>query len=139
MAPRAPTTGRPSFARSFRAVPGELWRIRAAVRDWLDRNAIDRDVQADLVLAVSEASANAIEHAYEGHQPGTVEVEIEIERPHELVVHVRDAGHWRPVREARFERGRGMRIIRAVVEDLEQKTGPAGTVVTFRKPLHRTS
>ena len=136
MVSRAVTTGKPSFARSFRAVPEELWRIRAAVRDWLDRNAIEGDVQTDLVLAVSEASANAVEHAYDGRQPGTVEVEIEIERAGRLVVHIRDAGLWRPIREARFERGRGMQIIRAVVEDLEQKTGPAGTVVTFRKPLH---
>ena len=135
MPPRTLTTGKPSFARTFKAVPEELWRIRAAVRDWLDRNAIRGDAQTDLVLAVSEASANAVEHAYEGRRPGTVEVEIEIQRPDELVVHVRDAGLWRPIREARFERGRGMQIMRAVVEDLEQKTGPAGTVVTFRKPL----
>ena len=137
MVPHTPATGRPAFARSFKAVPDELWRIRAAVRDWLDRNAIAGDVKTDLVLAVSEASANAVEHAYDGRQPGTVEVEIErVDSADELVVHVRDTGCWRTLREASSERGRGMQIMRALVEDLKQETGAAGTVVSFRKPLH---
>ena len=133
---RAVTAHTPPFARSFEAVPEELWRIRAAVRHWLDRNAIRGDVQTDLVLAVSEASANAVEHAYDGRPPGTVEVEIERVADDELVVHIRDTGCWRTLREASRGRGRGTQIMRTLVEDLAQETGPAGTVVSFRKPLH---
>ena len=137
MSPRAPITRATGFERSFEAVPEELWRIRAAVREWLNRNAIKGEVQTDLVLAVSEACANAVEHAYDGRQPGEVEVEIErVASADELVVHIRDAGRWRPLREATWERGRGMQIMRALVDDLKQETGPTGTVVSFRKPLH---
>ena len=137
MPPRAPITRTFGFEQRFEAVPEQLWRIRAAVREWLNRNAIPREVQTDLVLALSEACANAVEHAYDGRQPGDIEVEIErVVSADELVVRIRDSGRWRPLREATWERGRGMQIMRALVEDLEQQTGPTGTVVSFRKPLH---
>src|SRR5690606_33285117 len=46
------------------AVPTALGRIRYALRRWLASNAIGDDDSVNILLAVGEASANAVEHAY---------------------------------------------------------------------------
>ena len=50
--------------RSWRAHPGQLAPLRAEVRRWLAPFALTGDTEDDLVLAVSEAASNSVDHAY---------------------------------------------------------------------------
>ena len=47
-----------------RADPHALSDLRRSVRRWLHRNGVDEQTIGELTIAVSEACANAIEHAY---------------------------------------------------------------------------
>jgi two-component sensor histidine kinase len=53
----------------------------------------------------------------------------------EVVLTVRDHGRWRPAR-ASHERGRGLRIIRALADDLDVRHDD-GTVVELRRAVRR--
>jgi hypothetical protein len=50
--------------RAWSARAGALTQIRREVRRWLAPLEVMPDAEADLVLAVNEAAANAIDHAY---------------------------------------------------------------------------
>jgi anti-sigma regulatory factor (Ser/Thr protein kinase) len=90
--------------------------------------AIREDLIADIVLAVNEACANSIEHAYRGHEPGKVRVEAENDgaRVHMRIV---DTGSWKPAPADPGSRGRGLLLIRAVSDWLELDCTPSGTTV----------
>jgi serine phosphatase RsbU (regulator of sigma subunit)/anti-sigma regulatory factor (Ser/Thr protein kinase)/CHASE1-domain containing sensor protein len=117
------------------ASPDRLRPIRAALRMWLARAGAPTDVVADIVLASGEALANSIEHAYEG-QPrgGTISLEARLESPRDVVVRVTDEGAWREPRPT-LDRGRGLTVMRAVMDDVELAPGRNGTVVTMRRRL----
>ena len=61
--------------RIWPAHPRHLAPIRAEVRRWLVPLALAGDAEDDLVLAVSEAASNCIEHAY---RPATDQDTIEV-------------------------------------------------------------
>ena len=77
----------PEFAhRSWHAHPGQLAPLRAEVRRWLAPFALTEDTEDDLVLAVSEAASNSIEHAY---TPPTADDTVELTfwtEPHAICV-----------------------------------------------------
>jgi anti-sigma regulatory factor (Ser/Thr protein kinase) len=85
------------------------------------------------VLAVDEACANAVEHAYDGGD-GEVVVELARNPDHEVVVRVHDDGRWR-YGTANPMRGRGLGIIRAVVDECEIQTDDTGTTVLLKQRL----
>ena len=60
-------------------MPSSLQPIRTAIRRWLACIPADRDPTADLVAAVGEACANAVEHAY-GPTGGSLSVRLELNR-----------------------------------------------------------
>ena len=74
-----------SVARSVIEVPGclkQLGVVRSFVRQfYLEsvRNPIDWDFIYQVELAVNEAAANVIQHAYAGQQAGTIRVELSIQ------------------------------------------------------------
>src|SRR5436305_9295208 len=72
---------------------------RKQVRRWLARLSWPAGQLDDIVLAVSEAVSNAIEHAYLDQPPGVVEVRGGIETTpggqRRVTVIVRDHGRWR--------------------------------------------
>jgi anti-sigma regulatory factor (Ser/Thr protein kinase) len=106
-------------------------RFRAETKDWLDGAGVSaRDID-DLVLAVSEACSNAVEHA--GVADGEVLLAAEF-RDDELVITVQDSGRWQPP-HLRFERGRGFRILRALMDDVQVSRRGAGTEVRMRRRL----
>ncbi len=115
----------------FAAVPDQLGRVRGAVRSWLAKCAIDESRIADLLLAVDEACTNAVEHGHRGDGgPVSVTGRVEGDRLHIVVT---DHGRWKPQdAEPDQRRGRGMAIIRAIVPDVEIRTGDTGTVVEMR-------
>ena len=67
-------TLRPSFHRIIERDPGALAPARAALRTWLDVHQVPEGIVEELILASSEALANAVEHAHP-----TPEVSIEFD------------------------------------------------------------
>lgn len=91
---------------------------------------------ADLKLAVTEAVANAVRHAYPEGAPGRVTVEL-FSSPGRLEIAVSDTGLGltepdRPVLEGSGESGMGLSIIRAVADEVELTSGPDGTGTRIR-------
>lgn len=114
------------------ARPDRLAPLRTAVRDWARANALPADLVEDLLLALGEAVANAVEHAYAA--PGAGEVECTLSRGVDgaVEVAVRDTGTWRPEPAENGHRGRGLAMIRALAADVVLDHGPGGTRVGFR-------
>jgi serine/threonine-protein kinase RsbW len=100
------------------------------------------DVLADLKLAVTEACANAVRHAYAEDEEGAVRLRLTLDGT-ALTIEVADDG--RGIETGSIaprdpsslpEAGMGLSIIRAVVDELEIESPPAGgTVVRLTKLL----
>jgi serine/threonine-protein kinase RsbW len=121
------------FVRTFPAMSVEVATMRHELAAWLEGVELDPDCRRDVVLATSEAAANSAEHAYrfDGTSPIAVEAWVADERLH---VSVSDHGVWRPPR-ADPDRGRGQRIIAALMRDVTVETGNGSTVVRMSVPL----
>jgi anti-sigma regulatory factor (Ser/Thr protein kinase)/putative methionine-R-sulfoxide reductase with GAF domain len=113
------------------ANPKALADVRQIVRRWLRERGAGGDDVNEITLAVGEACANAVEHAY---SPGPAWFELEAtESGGEVTIAVRDAGRWR---EARGEnRGRGLRIIDAAMSDVDLTPTSDGTEIVMRRRL----
>jgi anti-sigma regulatory factor (Ser/Thr protein kinase) len=112
------------------AVAEQLSDIRHRLAAWLGAAGIPEGMAADIILAVNEAAANSIEHAYRGRKPGKVRIEGENDGAR---VHVRiiDKGSWKPAPADPGVRGRGLLLIRAVSDWLEMDCTPTGTAVNI--------
>ena len=82
----------------------------------------------DLVLAVGEAVANAVEHAYRGAR-GDFVLRLDA-REDKIFGEVQDLGAWYD-RRPPAERGRGLAILRATTRRLELNRSERGTTVAF--------
>ncbi len=69
-------SGRALLRLNLPARPEELKGLRAAVISALDRAGVDPELRARLVLAVDEAAANVIRHAYASCGPGRLKVTL---------------------------------------------------------------
>ena len=129
------------FEWSLSADLTALSRTRKELRAWLVECGAGAQDADDLVLATSEAIANAAEHGGAGCPEASVRLRARVERPadapQEVVICVRDHGRWRPPTEA-LERGRGMLIISQLVDDLQVDTSD-GTTVVLRSRIGRAS
>jgi anti-sigma regulatory factor (Ser/Thr protein kinase) len=118
---------RVSVPTRFEALSG----ARARVRGWLEGMGATPDVVDDLVIAVGEALANAVEHA--AGDPGRpLELECRMERG-DAVIRVRDRGRWRPP-VATPHRGFGLRMIAALTHEASLGYDD-GTVLTMRRGI----
>ncbi|HEU4971394.1 MAG TPA: ATP-binding protein, partial [Gaiellaceae bacterium] len=127
---RRARAARAVFAQVFSARAEELRAVRADVREWLDDQNLQQADREAVVLALGEACANAVEHAYVDGPPGNVEIELTM-LDDSLVVTVRDFGSWRAVPDEDPDRGRGYQIMRALSERVDVESGPGGTIVTM--------
>jgi PAS domain S-box-containing protein len=121
--------GRERFLLRVSADPARLRAVRRSVARWLSATDVDPLAAQDIVLACSEACANAIEHAY-GPGEGVVEVEGNL-ADGEVALVVRDAGRWRAARDG--HRGRGLQVIGACMDHVEVERAAEGTRVHMRK------
>ena len=118
--------------------PGEhegLASLRATLRRWLAENDADADEVAAVTMATNEAVENAIEH---GHHLSSQPFQVELERTgSEVVITVRDRGRWRENKTRRKpgDRGRGLTLMRAFMDDVEVSPSPQGTTVVLRRAL----
>ena len=113
------------------AQPTVLSHVRRAVTRWLAGRGVDRRMAVDITLAVGEACANAVEHAY-GPGRGSFEVAGE-QIGDEIVVSVRDRGRWRTPRGD--GRQRGLTIMNAAMDHVEVQTDESGTRVEMRRNI----
>ncbi|MFI9011578.1 SpoIIE family protein phosphatase [Actinosynnema sp. NPDC053489] len=111
------------------AVPPSLAVMRRAVAQWAVAAALSADLLDDLQLALGEAAANSVDHAYTG-VPGDFDYELATTATGVRVV-VRDYGRWRPVPADPGFRGRGTGIIRTLAERVTFDRGEGGTTVDF--------
>lgn len=110
------------------AQPSSLWVVREAVRQLANGLQLGEDRLFALNVAVGEAVSNAIEHAY-GATSGMVYLRVRRDGA-ALRVEVEDRGQWRPERPGSTG-GRGLVVMRGLVDDLELATGPRGTTIRF--------
>jgi anti-sigma regulatory factor (Ser/Thr protein kinase) len=115
------------------ARPRELARLRRAVGEWAASLGAEGGERDDLVLAVNEAAANAVEHAY-GPDDAKLEVTGSTNGAGLLEVRVRDFGRWRPGRTW-SDGGRGLALIRSLMDDVSVDTTEVGTTVSMRHRL----
>jgi|GEM_PF-2418185 len=123
--------GGPGLVYTFPAAPEQLAGMRARLRAWLAESGAGEDDRQAVLLAVGEAAANAVEHAYAKDGRGPVTLEARVEGP-DLHLSVADAGGWRPPRREP-DRGRGMGLMRALMDDVDVAAGGTGTVVRMRR------
>jgi serine phosphatase RsbU (regulator of sigma subunit)/anti-sigma regulatory factor (Ser/Thr protein kinase) len=105
--------------------------LRRTLRQWLSGGRASRDELQDILVAVSEAATNAIEHAY-----GPIEASYRVEgwlSEDRVIVTVSDSGSWRARRGT--ERGRGTHLMRELMDGLELYASGAGTVVQLERRL----
>jgi anti-sigma regulatory factor (Ser/Thr protein kinase) len=119
------------YHRRFPAHGDQLRKLRASMRSWLDGRAIGQSLQQTLLLAVSEACANAIEHAYRDMDPGDVQVDMTEGSGGSILVEVRDYGSFQPS-IAQGDRGHGTEIMRRLTADFSRESTSDGTMVCFR-------
>jgi anti-sigma regulatory factor (Ser/Thr protein kinase) len=104
--------------------------VRRELREWLARTPASESEANDVVLAVWEACANAVEHA---QAPTAATFALEASSlGRSVLVRVRDSGRWKPAEE-RSDRGLGLVLMRSLVDQLDVMPGPHGTVVTMAR------
>jgi anti-sigma regulatory factor (Ser/Thr protein kinase) len=104
--------------------------MRSQLREWARAAGIDETLVDAIVLSVSEAAANSIEHGLRYDEHGTVTVLASFLPDGALDVAVIDDGAWqRPDPRASAARGYGMRIIYTLMDDVGVEPGAPGTVV----------
>ncbi|MDP9430596.1 MAG: SpoIIE family protein phosphatase, partial [Actinomycetota bacterium] len=123
------------LAAELPADPRRLSGVRRAVAAWTAAAGLPHDTAEDLQLALGEALANAVEHAYAA-AADEAGCSYRVARDAEggVRVEVRDTGVWRPPPADRGYRGRGLELISALATDVEVAHAPeaAGTTVRFR-------
>lgn len=112
--------------------PASLAGLRRRLRTWLELRGLAEDERDDAILAVSEAVNNAIEHAYRA-EPGPIRLMVE-HREDKLAIRIEDRGGWQP-RSPSFERGRGIPLMRAVMDMATIEHDARGTSVTLSRVL----
>ena len=119
--------------------PRRLGRMRRAVGAWLENAGVGEDDAMALVHAVGEAVTNAIEHAYPEPPADGVGARVRAVLDDEGRMHVTvaDTGRWLPAPDDPGGRGRGLMMMRGLVEHVDVTSGPTGTTVTMVAPVHR--
>jgi serine phosphatase RsbU (regulator of sigma subunit)/anti-sigma regulatory factor (Ser/Thr protein kinase)/anti-anti-sigma regulatory factor len=119
---------------------------RQAFGEWLDEFDATQDDRADLHLAMVEIVTNAIEHAYSGGKPGSIEIAAELDDDGIVTCRITDHGSWREPDPGEADRGHGLMVAGQVVDTLTVshqlppeggEGGEGGTVVTLRRRLCR--
>jgi anti-sigma regulatory factor (Ser/Thr protein kinase)/PAS domain-containing protein len=119
------------FADVLHARAVELAPARRRLRAWLEQAGVTGEPVEDILLAVGEAVANAVEH---GSTDASQVVRVEGSAgADELVISVSDSGEWQPGLEGFFTgRGRGHALMSAMADGIEVDGDHNGTIVTLR-------
>ncbi|HEY0636055.1 MAG TPA: SpoIIE family protein phosphatase, partial [Pseudonocardiaceae bacterium] len=108
--------------------PAMLAPLRRRAGSWLALAGLSEVQEHDVVLALTEAASNAVEHGHRDGEPGTVDVTLALEDGR-LVVTVTDHGTWRTPEPVPGTRGRGLLMMRAFMDEVTVTPGAGGTTV----------
>jgi serine/threonine-protein kinase RsbW len=126
--------GERCFVRHLTPVPMAVAGLRRDLRSWLQTNGgMEVEAAYEVLLAVSEAVSNSVEHG--AGADTTMPIVVVAERAADSVsIVVRDHGTWRePV--ASPERGRGLHIMQSVMDHVSTERHADGTVVRLRRAV----
>ncbi|WP_371621585.1 SpoIIE family protein phosphatase [Streptomyces sp. NBC_01116] len=114
---------------TFPAESEQLAPVRKALRTWLDQCDLPPHTVQNVLVAAGEACANAIEHGHR-HSPGeTIRLRVEA-LVDDLHLSVVDSGNWKPPQpELNTHRGRGVTLMRALMQQVTITPSPNGTTV----------
>ncbi|WP_411074997.1 SpoIIE family protein phosphatase [Streptomyces sp. cmx-4-7] len=114
---------------TFPAESGQLAPVRTALRGWLDQCDLPPGTVQNILVAAGEACANAIEHGHRDAPGDDVYFRAEASVDN-LRLTIADTGRWKvPQPERNAHRGRGMALMRALMQQVTVTRGPAGTTV----------
>lgn len=133
----------PVASPSMVLIPADLALIavvRAAVKQALDATGWDGEAAQRVVLATSEATANAVEH---GSHPGELVEVVYLVSETEATVRILDSGGDHPwdgpgeptMPDPHAPRGRGLALIHALAQKVETRPAGRGTEIclAFRR------
>ena len=123
-----PVTDR--FRVEFEAEPEALSQMRSLLRRWLRHAGADRRTISEVTTAAGEAATNAIEHSgvrrrLRGQRPRSP--------PAGSSSPFATTARWRQPREG--DQGRGLSLMRALMDTVELTPSPEGTTVRLRRRL----
>ena len=113
----------PGLSLRLASDPSSLAAMRRELRAWLDEAGVSEEDAHDILVACSEACANAIVHAAD---PASASPEFELigsRHNGEISLVVRDSG------------GFGLRLMEALMDEVEVATRETGTDVRLRRRL----
>ncbi len=113
----------------FTADVRHLAPSRAALRSWLSEVGVEPAQIQDMLIATGEAVANAIEHGHRSRPEGIISLRATavVDGLHVSVI---DSGVWKIPHQVPSEhRGRGLSLMRCLVQDLSIHSNEAGTTV----------
>ena len=113
------------------AEPEALAPLRRVLARWLRQAGADDRELAELLVAMSEACTNAIEHA-NAPRHAAFQVTAEVDGPG-VVLQVHDYGAWRAARGA--NRGHGITLMEALTDSVQIERSGRGTVVRLHRQL----
>jgi PAS domain S-box-containing protein len=119
------------FSAEFPAEPESLAPMRSMLRRWLSHAGAGELEIAEITTACGEAATNAIEHA---GMSGDTRFEVSGSRSGgEVEIAVRDQGSWREERPG--DHGRGLDLMRTLMDTVAVEPSPEGTTVSLRRTL----
>ena len=136
-----------STSLRMKAVLENVPRAIECVTEWAQKAGFDERALYEIQLAVDEACANVVDHAYLGEDPGDIEVSCRLDAQL-LTVQVRDWGRGfdlatveEPDLEAPLEErslgGLGLFLVRQVMDEVQFTADPErGNELMMSKRLH---
>jgi anti-sigma regulatory factor (Ser/Thr protein kinase) len=113
------------------AVPESVPEARLRVRSWCEDAHVDGEMRSDLLLAVSEAAANVVLHAYPDGGAGTFSLDVRMDADI-LVLSVCDEGVGTAGSMPSDGCGLGLEIIARMFPEFTLAEAEPGTRVTIR-------
>ena len=125
-----------SYFLRFRASPATLERVRSSIIELSNRLNLTSQYTDDLVLAVYEACANVLEHAYQGREGGQIYLSITLDGDVvEVIIMDRgasfDIASFKPMEPKQLQDegmggGMGYTLIKTVMDTVEYSTKGGG-------------
>jgi PAS domain S-box-containing protein len=116
---------------AFPAESAQLAPVRASLRTWLSRCGLSHRTMQDVLVAAGEACANAVEHGHR-HAPGQQIRLHAAATVTQLRLTVTDTGRWKNSQSASTNRGHGIPLMRALMQQVTIEPGDAGTTVDMQ-------
>jgi anti-sigma regulatory factor (Ser/Thr protein kinase) len=121
----------PYVSMDVEAVAGSVRQVRRRLVAFASEVGADRELQARIALAVSEAATNAVVHAYRGETARPLRVEADFEDGDLEIVVADEGAGLRPRRSPGMGAGLGV-IAETCDEFLVREREPAGVELWMR-------